>query len=164
MPPASQIREKYHCQTKRVSASAPKYQSKHPLSQRKAPQDTKCRPKPSTSFYHIFYFLPIPSHHARSFSLRCGICSLISVSLSSKLALRALLRGLLFSGIIIVLLLFGPRSSAGKVDLGLNVSRLLLPLRGLAMPLGARESVMLADMGRCARRDFFVEAVAGGRL
>jgi hypothetical protein len=60
------------------------------------------------------------------------------------------------------LLLLAPRSSAGNVDLGENVS-LLLTFLGLASVLGTLDPIS-ALIGRCARLDFFVDAVAGGRL
>ena len=105
------------------------------------------------------YLLPIPSHHARSFSLRCGIFSLISVSPPSKLALLARLL-LLFALSIIALLLLGPLSSAGNVLLGLNVS--LLPFLGLGLARSLDPNSPSCGLG--ARLDFFVDAVAGGRL
>jgi hypothetical protein len=51
----------------------------------------------------------------------------------------------------------------GNVDLGENVS-LFDDFLGLAIALGTRLLDRSTDKGRCARRDFLVDAVAGGRL
>ena len=109
-----------------------------------------------------------PSHHALFFSRLCGIVSLISVSRSlANSTLRALLRllGRSFSIFVVLLRLGGPRSSAGNVDRGENVSRRFCFIEpGLASPAPTLLLDISADNGRGARFDFLVELVAGGRL
>ena len=108
-----------------------------------------------------------PSHHALSFSLRCGILSLISVSRSlANSTLRALLLLLGLSALSTPVLLRlgnGPRSSAGNVLLGENVSLLPFLDVGLANP-PALLLLKSALRGRAVFRFDRVEVVAGGFL
>jgi hypothetical protein len=139
---------------------APKEEGKTPRTRLMKTKKKKKENSPNR-ILQDYPFLPMPSHHALSFSLRCGIPSLISVSLSSKLALLALLLAL-FSGTCTLLLL--PRPSAGNVERGENVSRrLALRPPGLIMPPGLKGSPTALN-GRAARLLFLVLAVAGGRL
>jgi hypothetical protein len=89
--------------------------------------------------------------------------SLISVSRSSKLALRARLLDLL-GGSTIPLLRRGSGSAWNVVERGEKVSRFDTDLRGLRTVLGTRLPDKSTDKGLWARRDFLVDAVAGGRL
>ena len=125
------------------------------------------------SFQRISNFTPsqspnhrLPSHHALSFSLRCGISSLISVSPPSYTLVLGLLleRPFLSTTLFRLELLASLFSSVGKVDLGVIVSLLLL-LIVLAAPgvVGARE-LMSTLMGLWLRRLLSRVLVAGGRL
>jgi hypothetical protein len=123
--------------------------------------------QPPPPFRNHRYLLP--SHHALSFSLRCGIVSLISVSRSlanSTLRALLLLLGLSFSTFALPRLDGAGLSSAAKVCLGEKVSlRFCLRIDvGLSNPPPTRLALMSADRARGGRRAFFDDPVAGGRL
>jgi hypothetical protein len=138
---------------------------KHNESKEKG-QSLESTPQRYSSSYRL------PSHHALSFSRLCGIVSLISVSRSSKLALRARLRLLTLSlsflpSTLAELLRIG-RSSTGNVCRGESGSLPLL-LRGLSAPsgpLGGPLGLIGAPglAGLALLLDIFPLLVAGGRL
>jgi hypothetical protein len=90
------------------------------------------------------------------------------MSVSRSLANSTLLARLLLLGrstLVLLRLGGGPRSSAGNVDLGENVSLLVFLVDvGLASPPPTLLAEKSADKGRAVRRLLRVEVVAGGFL